>query len=121
MTDYVKTAITFSDVMAGIKHAWYIKRGEVTLSGVLAVALTVATSLSDGGVALGLTLIGAVLTNLGRIITATVLEVREGRDLDTYLQRVFAKYESMADNLHDSLIGWDGPEAIDLDQKPETD
>ena len=45
-------------------------------------------------------LIGAVLTNLGRVVTGAVLAIREGRDLDAYLNAVFAT----SPNFH---IGWE--------------
>lgn len=126
MTPVPKSRLTVSDVISGVRHAWNTKRADLALSGVVAVALTVATSLSDGGLVLGLTLIGAVLVNLGRIITEGALAIREGRDLDAYLEGVFA---ARAGSWFDPT-GWDGPETQelaladwekDLLLRPETD
>lgn len=116
MTPITKTRLNVSDVIAGARLAWNTKRGDLTLSGVLAVVLTVATSLSHGGLLLGLVLIGGVLVNVGRIITEAATVIRDGRDLDAYLASVFADKLPPSWFTADSLIGWDGPE-----QKPETD
>jgi len=118
MTPITKTRLSVSDVIRGARLVWNTKRGDFTLSGVLAVALTAATSLSDseGALPLGLTLIAAVLVNVGRLIGKGASVIRDGRDLDAYLESVFAtKAASWFDP-----TGWDGPEAVTV-QNPETD
>lgn len=85
--ELTKSSVTLRDVRLGIVQAWRAKTGDLIVSAVLLIALAIA----GWATPLGWVLIGAVVVNGARIFISAALSAREGRDLDTYLNAVFAQ------------------------------